>query len=121
TASVCTIHAFCGALLRQHAIAAGLDPRFEVLEEVLAVSLRDGTLRDGLQHLLTATTAAGDDLRELVTLYGWRTTVEAVEHLLDGPDTAAWDAWCRRPADEIADEWLTTDRAELLPEFVRHL
>ena len=36
-------------------------------------------------------------------------------------DPAAWDAWCRRPAEEVADEWLTTRRAELLPAYVDHL
>src|SRR5262249_31107991 len=36
TAPICTIHSFCGNLLRQHALVAGLDPRFEILEEVLA-------------------------------------------------------------------------------------
>src|SRR5438477_240735 len=34
-APISTIHAFCGALLRQYGIEAGLDPRFDVLEEVL--------------------------------------------------------------------------------------
>jgi ATP-dependent helicase/nuclease subunit A len=121
TAAVCTIHAFCGTLLRQHSLAAGLDPRFEVLEEVLSVNLRDEALRDGLQSLLTAPSLAGDDLRELVPLYGWRATVEAVEHLLVAPDPAAWDEWCQRPAAEIAGEWLSVRRAELLPAYVRHL
>src|SRR3954447_12617530 len=30
TAPISTIHAFCGTLLRQHALEAGLDPHFEV-------------------------------------------------------------------------------------------
>src|SRR5262249_25594574 len=34
SAQVSTIHAFCAALLRQHAVEAGVDPRFEVLEDV---------------------------------------------------------------------------------------
>src|SRR4051794_9141280 len=31
TAPISTIHAFCGTLLRQFAVEAGLDPRFDVL------------------------------------------------------------------------------------------
>src|SRR5262245_40924799 len=30
TAAISTIHSFCGALLRQHAVEAGLDPAFDV-------------------------------------------------------------------------------------------
>ena len=37
---VSTIHGFCGRVLRQHAIAAGLDPRFRVLDESEARALR---------------------------------------------------------------------------------
>src|SRR6185312_12334682 len=40
TAQISTIHAFCGTLLRQHAVAAGIDPLFDVLDEVLAANLR---------------------------------------------------------------------------------
>ena len=49
SAPVQTIHSFCGDLLRQFAVAAGLDPRFEVLEEILAETLRAEALRDTLQ------------------------------------------------------------------------
>ena len=40
TAQISTIHAFCGTLLRQHAVAAGIDPLFDVLDEVMAANLR---------------------------------------------------------------------------------
>src|SRR5918911_1294906 len=39
SAPISTIHALAGTLLRQHAVEAGLDPQFEVLEEVLSVNL----------------------------------------------------------------------------------
>jgi len=51
---VSTIHGFCARVLRAHAISAGLDPRFEVLDEATARTLRDrawdralGALLDG--------------------------------------------------------------------------
>jgi ATP-dependent exoDNAse (exonuclease V) beta subunit len=31
-ATVCTIHAFCNGLLQEHAVAAGIDPRFRVMD-----------------------------------------------------------------------------------------
>ncbi len=41
TAWVSTIHGFCARVLRAHAIAAGLDPAFTVLDEAAARALRD--------------------------------------------------------------------------------
>ena len=52
TAQIATIHSFCGNLLRQFAIPAGLDPGFEVLDEVLAANLRAEALTAGLHGLL---------------------------------------------------------------------
>ncbi len=121
TAPVCTIHAFCGSVLRQHAIAAGLDPRFEVLEEVLSAQLRDDSLSDGLHALVTEVSPTGDDLRQLVVLYGWRAVNEAVVGLLAAPEPAAWMAWAERPADDVAAEWQAFAANELLPAYVRHL
>lgn len=39
-AQISTIHAFCHAMLREHALEAGLDPQFEVLDDVEAAALR---------------------------------------------------------------------------------
>lgn len=39
-AQISTIHAFCHAVLREHALEAGLDPQFEVLDEMQAAALR---------------------------------------------------------------------------------
>ena len=41
TAWISTIHGFCARVLRAHAIAAGLDPAFGVLDEAAARTLRD--------------------------------------------------------------------------------
>src|SRR3712207_6967205 len=37
---ISTIHGFCARLLRGHAVAAGLDPGFAVLDETVARTLR---------------------------------------------------------------------------------
>src|SRR6516162_5609322 len=47
TAPISTIHAFCGTLLRQYAVEAGLDARFDVLEEVLAFNLEAEAINIG--------------------------------------------------------------------------
>ncbi|MFO0842819.1 MAG: UvrD-helicase domain-containing protein [Gemmataceae bacterium] len=118
-ASICTIHAFCGALLRQHAVEAGLDPSFEVLEEVLAVNLRRDAVTGCLQRLLLAKTPIADDLRELVLLYGWKAVNETVEALLHDFDARPWGQWTARSAMAVAGEWLAFARDELLPRHLR--
>ncbi len=48
TARIGTIHALCAALLRAHPAEAGVDPRFEVLDEGLAAALRAQAVEAGL-------------------------------------------------------------------------
>jgi ATP-dependent helicase/nuclease subunit A len=52
TAWVSTIHGFCARVLRAHAIAAGLDPAFDVLDEATARTLRDRAWDRALGELL---------------------------------------------------------------------
>jgi ATP-dependent helicase/nuclease subunit A len=118
TAPVSTIHAFCTALLRQHALEAGLDPRFDVLEEVLSLNLESEAIQSGLQRLLTEQTEAGEDLRQLVLLYGWRVVVEAVEHLLPAWDGTLWERWLARPAEDVAEQWRREAKEEMLPRYL---
>lgn len=47
-AQISTIHAFCHAVLREHALEAGLDPQFEVLDEMQAAALRLETMSSTL-------------------------------------------------------------------------
>jgi ATP-dependent helicase/nuclease subunit A len=120
TAQISTIHSFCNALLRQHSVEAGLDPYFEVLEDFFAANLESEALTTCLQGLLTAQTQAGENLRELVLLYGWRPTLEAVREVLHGD--AAWRAdWLKRSDADVAAEWERYARGELLPRYVAYL
>src|SRR5262245_9879754 len=121
TAQISTIHAFCGTLLRQHAVEAGLDPRFDVLEDVLSVNLETEALTACLQRLLTAQSTAGEDLRQLVFLYGWQPVVEAVQNLMQAWDEPAWRSWLDLPAEQVGEEWRQRARNVLLPRFVEYL
>ncbi|HJT77651.1 MAG TPA: UvrD-helicase domain-containing protein, partial [Gemmataceae bacterium] len=121
TAQISTIHAFCAMLLRQHAVEAGLDPRFDVLEDVLSVNLETEALTACLQRLLTTPAGAGEDLRELVLLYGWPAVVEAVQHLLRAWDERPWQEWLDLSAERVAEDWQQRARAELLPRYVDYL
>jgi ATP-dependent helicase/nuclease subunit A len=121
SAPISTIHAFCGALLRQHAAEAGLDPRFEVLEDVLAANLQADALTECLQRLLTADASAGEDLRQSVLLYGWKPTLAAVQGLLRAEDAPAWQDWLSFSSEQVVTRWQGYARDELLPRFARHV
>ena len=74
-----------------------------------------------LQRLLTAQTEAGEDLRQLVLLYGWRAVVEATRHLLRSRDEARWQSWLDAPAALAADQWREYAAKELQPGYIAHL
>jgi ATP-dependent helicase/nuclease subunit A len=119
TAPISTIHAFCGTLLRQHAVVAGLDTRFEVLEDVLVVNLEAEALNLCLQRLLTDRSETGAALARLVLLHGWRPVVEGVRRLMQAWDDLAWRQWLDRPVAEIIALWHEQART-VLPRYLRH-
>lgn len=49
-AQISTIHGFCHAILREHALAAGLDPQFELLDDLEAASLRNEAIQEALDE-----------------------------------------------------------------------
>ncbi len=51
-ANVSTIHGYCTRLLRENAIAAGLDPEFQVLDARRSVILQERVARDALDRML---------------------------------------------------------------------
>jgi ATP-dependent helicase/nuclease subunit A len=121
TAPISTIHAFCATILRQYAVVAGLDPRFDVLEEVLSLNLEQEALEISLQRLLTAETQTGDDLRRLVPLFGWRIVVEGIQYLVRSRDEARWRNWLAASDDKIIEGWHNLARRALLPQYVESL
>ena len=73
---VLTIHAFCRRLLARHPLAAGLDPRFRVLDAAESDRLRDRAVTEALDELL----ASGDEgvARAVAAYQAWRITAMAV-------------------------------------------
>src|SRR6202453_2552060 len=65
-AFISTIHGFCARVLRAGALAAGLDPEFEVLDE-----LRSGRLSAvAFERALTLVAARDERLVDLIAAYG---------------------------------------------------
>ncbi len=74
---ISTIHGFCHRLLRAHPFAAGIDPRFRVLDDAQARVLQ----REAFEQALTAFCADGDEERlGLLATYG----VRALRRMLTG-------------------------------------
>lgn len=61
-APVSTIHGLCQSILREHAIAAGLDPEFGILDQWQAVLELDAAIRAVLDRMARESTAAFRDL-----------------------------------------------------------
>jgi ATP-dependent helicase/nuclease subunit A len=124
SAPIATFHSFCGNLLRQFAIPAGIDPAFEVLDDILSTNLRTEAINHCLRGLLSTekpyspTTIA---LRELIVLFGYPEVVEAVDSLLLEVDRPSWQKWLERKPEDIAEDWVTKNRNDLLPKWVAYL
>lgn len=54
SARIGTIHALCASLLRAHPVEGGLDPGFEVLDEVEAGALLDRAIEESLEEVASA-------------------------------------------------------------------
>lgn len=102
-ARISTIHAFCAALLRQHAVEAGLDPQFEVLDAPAAELLRLETIDDRLRVLLVernddvlnyAAARGLDRLRDDLAAFSGPRHGEIVAH------------WREETSDQLVAEWL---------------
>jgi ATP-dependent helicase/nuclease subunit A len=108
-APIGTFHEFCARLLRRHAMQAGVDPEFAILDESIAGSLREEAVRIALRKLLAARDA---DLIELGTDYGLRQVREALGRLASLRGVVGLDDWVRRGPEAIANSWraLAADR-----------
>lgn len=67
---VTTIHGFCRRLLGTHPVAAGLDPRFRVLDASEAGRLREQAAREAIQALVAD--GSDDVARTAASYQAWR-------------------------------------------------
>ena len=77
-----TIHSFCSHLLRQYPVEAGVDPGFMIVQGLAQREI----MLDAIQAAISALAQeSGDDLTELVRIFGNRTSLldgvrQAIEH-----------------------------------------
>ena len=81
-ASIDTIHAFCGGLLRRYAIEAGVDPNFALLDEAESTFLVEDIVRRTIEGTLAKADAAPDEAAtDLLTVLEHFTLDQARENL----------------------------------------
>jgi ATP-dependent helicase/nuclease subunit A len=110
-ARISTIHSLCSEILRAHPAEAGLDPRFEVLEEgrgaVLLRQVVDGALgwaADDVGAVGLFTLLEERSLRAtLETMLARRLEAEACFRTLPAPLWPAWEARLLAPARAFVD------------------
>ena len=110
---VSTIHGFCARVLRENALAAGLDPYFQVLDEEQAALLKEEALRTTLQdmaekqHLalaLLTTLRVWDVAGEMAAMLEKRGTLTRLFEMLEDP-AALLDKWRHGVAEMQAQIW----------------
>ncbi|HZZ70625.1 MAG TPA: UvrD-helicase domain-containing protein [Pirellulales bacterium] len=117
-ARVSTIHAFCGNLLRAHAVEAQLDPRFQVFEESEAATLLSEVTDDVLRKWLVE---LREEVMALASRFGLnrlREMLYAIRHQGQPQDRELWQA---RTADEQLDRWAEFHRETFLPQLLQGL
>jgi len=102
-ARIGTFHSFCGEVLRRHAIEAGVDPGFAVLDEPIALALRDEALSLALRERLAL---RDRDLIDLAVEFGLGTVRQALGALLANRSGGDIRAWADREPRDLVDLWL---------------
>lgn len=111
-AQVSTIHSFCGTLLRRHAVEAGLDPQFGLLEPNEATAILDELIEDELRERLA------DGNAELIALavdYGLDGVRNVVQFFLRQRYRIDFAAWHSTTPGELATRWEQFNRNVVLP------
>lgn len=93
SARIDTIHGLCASILRANAAEAGVDPRFEVLEEIEAGLL----LEDAIDRVLQTAVIENDDCTALLLEYGADTVRTALERLITADVSS--------PPPDLLDHW----------------
>ncbi len=112
SARIMTIHAFCGALLRSHAVEAGLDPHFRVLDQVQSAALFTEVIDDHLREALAERRPA---IMELVTVYGLDSLRGMVRGLLGQRDRVDFAHWASQTPPNLVAHWAEFHRTRVVP------
>jgi ATP-dependent helicase/nuclease subunit A len=118
SARISTIHAFCGGLLRAHAVEAGIDPRFDVLDAAQAATLlfelSDEVLRNRLAE-------RDEPALKSVTRFGLNRLREMIARLLAQRAEIDWPLWTRETPEGLVARWEDFWRRDTVPRILRQI
>ena len=112
SARISTIHSFCGSLLRSHAVEAGLDPRFGVLDQGQADTLLSELIDEQLRERLAE---RDEPSIELLVEFGISGLKDRIAALLRRRQDVDWQAWADETPEGLATRWERFDREVALP------
>ena len=118
SARISTIHSFCASLLRSHAVEAGLDPRFRVLDSAQTSALLFGLTDDVLRRLLADRDEAA---LSLATRLGLDRLREVIARLLDERQQIDWTQWQGETVEDLVNRWATFWRQDTIPRLMRQI
>ena len=101
-APIGTFHSYCTGLLRRHAAVAGLDADFEVLNAVIAATLREEAILRSTRRWLAA---REPDVIALGIEFGLDRVRAAVDSLVKLRDGSELELWARRTPEELLAAW----------------
>ncbi|HJQ68890.1 MAG TPA: UvrD-helicase domain-containing protein [Blastocatellia bacterium] len=116
SARIGTIHSLCSAILRAHPAEAGLDPAFEIVDEIEGAALVDQAIQDAIEEAASAQ-ADSKSLVEIFAFLSPRDVQSALKSLIYDGERArhAFDRIGDYGAKEIIQFWsaaLDESRAE---------
>ena len=114
-ARIGTFHAFCGEILRRHAVEARVDPGFAVLDEAVALSIRETALAGSIRERLAA---RDPDLIELAVELGLGPVWEALDGLLGNRSFGDIQVWANREPAEVVARWHEVWEREVRPRMI---
>ena len=114
-ARIGTFHSFCGEVLRGHAIEAGVDPGFTVLDEPVAAALRDEALAVALREALAH---RDRDLIELAVDFGLGAVRQALKASLANRSGGDIERWTDKEPRDLVAHWLDRWTLEVRPALL---
>lgn len=114
TARVSTIHAFCGSLLRAHAVEAGIDPHFQVMQTGQSATLFSEQVDDQLREQLGQ---MNEDLLDLVVMFGLSPLREMFQNLLGRRHAIDFEKWHGTTPAALVRLWQDVAREEIVPKM----
>ena len=115
SARISTIHSFCGSLLRAHAVEAGVDPRFRVLDAAQAATLLFKLTDDVLRTRLAD---RDEKALTLVTRFSLDRLRDMIARLLAARQEIDWPLWRAETAEGLAARWQEFWRRDTVPRIL---